>query len=87
MAERFPPPWTVHSNADAYWVEAANGMQFGYCYFRDTQSIGSGQAYLSRDAARRIASNIAKLPELIAGAKQRAGEPEPPHWIDRIGSR
>lgn len=32
----------------------------------DQQSIGSGYSYLSRDAARRIASNIAKLPDLIS---------------------
>ena len=62
---RFPLPWTVHHNDDAYWVEDATGARLAYCYFRDAQSIGSGQSYLSRDAARRIASNIAKLPELI----------------------
>lgn len=66
MAERFPPPWTVHHNDDAYWIEAANGARFAFCYYRDYQRIGSGgAAFLTRDSARRIASNIAKLPEYI----------------------
>jgi hypothetical protein len=66
MAHRFPPPWTVHCSDDAYWVEDASGHRFGYCYFREVQSIGSsGTGYLTRDAARRLASNIAKLPGLL----------------------
>lgn len=65
-SRRFPPQWTVHRNSDAYWIEDAGGHRFGFCYFRDHQSIGSGrQAYRTEDQARRIASNIAKLPELI----------------------
>ena len=66
---RFPISWTVHHNADAYWVEDATGARFAFCYFRDVHSIGSGQSDLSRDAARRLASNIAKLPELIMAMK------------------
>ena len=62
---RFPPPWTVHHNEDAYWVEDASGQRFAYCYFRDAQSIGSGVHYMTRDGARRIACNVAKLPQLI----------------------
>lgn len=65
---RFPLPWTVQHNGDAYWVEDASGQRFAYCYFRDARSIGTGRSYLTRDQARRIASNVAKLPELIKGA-------------------
>jgi hypothetical protein len=67
---RFPLPWTLHHNDDAYWVEDATGQRFAYCYFRDVQSVGTGRSYLSRDAARRIASNISKLPDII----KRKGE-------------
>lgn len=66
---RFPLPWSLHRNAEAYWVEDAGGQRFGYCYFRENQSIGSGRSYLTEDQARRIASNIAKLPDLIAGRR------------------
>ena len=62
---RFPLPWTVHRNDDAYWVEDATGQRFAFCYFRDVQAIGPGHSYLTRDSARRLARNVAKLPELI----------------------
>lgn len=65
MVERFPPPWSIYSNENCYWVEAANGTRVAYVYFRNTSSIGSQLHLMSRDGARRIASNIAKLPELI----------------------
>ena len=64
--DRFPPPWTVRHNEDAYWVEDGNGRRFGFCYFRDRAIIGTGgEAFLEREAARRIAANIAKLPDLL----------------------
>ena len=69
---RFPPPWTIHHNEDAYWVEDASGQRFAYCYFRDAQSIGSGVQYMTQDSARRIASKIAKLPELIQRMRGQA---------------
>ncbi len=76
MADRFPPPWTVQSNGDAYWVEDASGHRFAFCYYRDYQNIGSGpRAYLTRDQARRIASNVAKLPELIRARQDVATRP------------
>ena len=65
MADRFPPPWTVDSNANCYWVEAANGKRVAYVYFRNNESGLSQLHMMSRDGARRIASNIAKLPEMI----------------------
>lgn len=66
MADRFPPPWKVQCNDDAYWVEDSSGHSFAFCYFREYVSIGGGRnAFLTRDQARRIASNVAKLPDLI----------------------
>lgn len=68
---RFPLPWTVHRNGDADWVEDAAGQRFGYCYFRENQSIGSGRSHLTLDQARRIAINIAKLPQLLGKTSAR----------------
>lgn len=65
MAERFPPPWTVNGSANCYCVEAANGTRLAYVYFRNNGSVGSQTNMMSQDGARRIASNIAKLPDLV----------------------
>lgn len=67
MTRRFPAPWTVHTGESAYWVEDAAGNRFGFCYFAETPVTGaSGSHVLTRDEARRLASNIAKLPTLLA---------------------
>lgn len=67
---RFPTPWTVQTNGEgSYWVQAANGRRFGFCYFRDTTFTGSGnETHLTRDEARRLASNFARLPALLEAA-------------------
>jgi hypothetical protein len=68
-ARRFPLPWTVNASSSAYWVEDAEGKRFAYTYFRgDHEPIGSGYGLLlTKDEARRIVCNIAKLPELLRG--------------------
>lgn len=64
---RLPPPWTVHHNADAYWVQAANGQKFAFIYYRADALTGTdrSQVKVTQDLARRIAANIAKLPDLL----------------------
>jgi hypothetical protein len=63
---RFPEPWVVQGNDSAFWIEDAAGNKFGYTYFREGNvPIGTGSNYLTRDEARRIVRNIAKLPELL----------------------
>ena len=70
MPRRFPPPWTVKNNDDAYWLEDAEGHEFGYCYFREDRPANSDP--LTRDEARRLVTNFARLPELL-----RAQAPKP----------
>lgn len=65
---RLPLPWTVRCNDDAYWLEAGNGARFAYSYFRDRPLGGTGDQRLSREAARRVTVNLARLPQLLGKA-------------------
>jgi hypothetical protein len=63
---RLPPPWTVHHNADSYWVQAANGQKFAFTYYRDPPLVGTDSGVrVSQELARKIAANVAKLPGLL----------------------
>jgi hypothetical protein len=46
-------------------VRDHNGQVLAYVYFEDEPGRRSAAKLLSKDATRRIASNIAKLPELV----------------------
>ena len=65
-SRRFPPPWTVEDKNDAcFIVRDGNGQPVAYVYDEEEPARRSAANRLTRDEARRIAANIAKLPELL----------------------
>ena len=69
MSERrFPPPWTVETIPGGLKVCDANGQSLAYVYSRQNASDAHMAQVLTEDEARRIASNIAKLPKLLGKA-------------------
>jgi hypothetical protein len=63
---RFPPPWSVEELEACFIVKDAGGQKLGY--FEDEPGRRSAAKLLTKDEARRIAANVAKLPELIGKA-------------------
>ena len=65
-SRRFPPPWSVEELQHACFVVSdANGQALAYVYFEEERGRRSAAKLLTKDEARRIAANIAKLPELV----------------------
>ena len=63
---KMPARWTVEVIPGGYRVDDAEGQVLAYCYGLPPSTLpAAGEASLSVDEARRVASNIAKLPELL----------------------
>jgi hypothetical protein len=64
---RFPTRRRADKIAGGYVVRDANGQALSYLYSRDNEDEDEARQakVLTKDEARRIAINIARLPELL----------------------
>jgi hypothetical protein len=68
MAEaprRFPTPWRADKMPGGYVVRDATGQALAYLYSRENEAEARQAKVLTADEARRIAINVARLPELL----------------------
>jgi hypothetical protein len=63
---RFPSPWVVERIEGGFKVLDANRQSLAYVYSQDHPHAAQ-IPMLTEEEARRIASNITKLPELLRG--------------------
>src|SRR3974390_346176 len=69
----FPPPWSAEVTPNCFIVRDADRQQLAYVYYENEPGRRSAAKLLTKDEARRIARNIAKLPELLIQATSRRG--------------
>jgi hypothetical protein len=71
---RFPAPWTVEETQPCFIVRDGKGQALAFVYFENESGRRAAGSLLTRDEARRIAANIARIPELL-GAERPDGNP------------
>jgi hypothetical protein len=71
-SRRFPPPWTIDEAKNAcFIVRDSTGQALGYFYCEDEAGRRSAAKLLTKDEARRMAVDFAKLPDAAAEGARR----------------
>jgi hypothetical protein len=68
MPRRFPPPWTADELEESFVIRDATSEAVAHVYFEPDPGNESRRSVMNRrtrDEARRIAANIAKLPRSL----------------------
>jgi hypothetical protein len=61
-AAPLPAPWDIEDNGACFIV---NGQALSYVYYENETGRRAAANLLTRDEARRIAANVARLPEVV----------------------
>jgi hypothetical protein len=64
---RFPPPCTIEETPECFIARDSGGQALAYFYYEEESGRRSAASLLSKDEARRLAVNFAKLPDLLLG--------------------
>ena len=63
-----PPPWSVEDDGTRFVVKDQSDQALAYVYYKSAAGNRVAAELLTRDKARRIAANIARLAELLEEA-------------------
>jgi hypothetical protein len=63
-SRHFPAPWSVEELDNCFVVIDRGGQKLAYVYFEEEPGRRLAAKLMTRDEARRIAVNLARLPEL-----------------------
>jgi hypothetical protein len=69
-SRRFPPLLRADKISGGYVIRGANRQGLAYIYPRENEAEARQAKMLTKDEARRIAINFARLPELLSKAEQ-----------------
>ncbi len=64
---RFPLPWSIEETSACFIVHDGSGQAIGHFYYEDESAPQSAAKLPTKDEARRLAANFAKLPDLMMG--------------------
>ncbi|WP_336492713.1 hypothetical protein [Methylobacterium nigriterrae] len=70
---RFFAPWRVVEFEGAFRIEDAAALPLAYAYYSEDIARQATGSYMSREEARRVALNIAALPDLRAALQDNDG--------------
>jgi hypothetical protein len=70
-SRRFPAPWRADKTPGGYAIRDAAGQAVAWVYSRPTLAEAMQAKVLTPGEARRIATNIARLPEMLMRASEK----------------